>query len=239
MVNSLIEEITMMEAKQDVIEDEIDIENLLQANLGDMTIKDILNMTEATFPSDLVDLDFRHLDLQPNQCQSSPSTSPSQVEIEDHKKDKMLDQMNSLPQIVKQINQNLLLKSMNQEVNQLSPNGPSFSKSSSQASAESISCPICGKSFPRGSQWMVMKHISSSHDTAIIYPCQYCDEQLPCQSILTAHFRRHQLTHPLQCAQCGYKPGDMASFVRHVKSVHVVTRVETARKMLILCQNQT
>ena len=105
MVNSLIEEITMMEAKQDVIEDEIDIDNLLQANLGDMTIKDILNMTEATFPSDLVDLDFRHLDLQPNQCQSSPSTSPSHAEIVDHKKDKMLDQMNSPPQIVKQSNQ--------------------------------------------------------------------------------------------------------------------------------------
>jgi len=41
-----------------VEDDEVDIDNLLKANFGGMTVKDIQNMTEATFPVELHDIEF-------------------------------------------------------------------------------------------------------------------------------------------------------------------------------------
>ena len=68
-INTLIEEITMMEARHDVMENEIDIENLLQCNLGELSMKDMMNMTDVSFPADLIDLDFPPLDIQSEQPQ--------------------------------------------------------------------------------------------------------------------------------------------------------------------------
>ena len=89
-------------------------------------------------------------------------------------------------------------------------------------SSQCISCPHCGKSYPRPSQGKMVEHLSSFHNTVITYPCQYCDKQFTCQSTLTAHTVRHQMTQPWQCDKCGYKPVDLSNFVKHVKSVHGV-----------------
>ena len=72
----LDKEKSVLEARHDVMEDEIDIDDLLKANLGELTTKDILNLTDITFPVDLIDLDFPSLDLKTEQLYKSlPSSS--------------------------------------------------------------------------------------------------------------------------------------------------------------------
>ena len=73
-INRLIDEITMREARHDTLEKEIDIKDLLHCNFGVFTMKDILKMTDATFPVDLIDLDFPPFDLRPEQSQLHPSS---------------------------------------------------------------------------------------------------------------------------------------------------------------------
>ena len=55
LLNKLMEDKTRMDVGNDVIEEDIDIDNLLSANLGggDMDLDDILNMSNSAFPENL------------------------------------------------------------------------------------------------------------------------------------------------------------------------------------------
>ena len=71
MINRLNEDKAILEERHDVMEDEIDIEDLLKAKFGDLTMRDILNLTDVTFPADLIDLDFPKQDLKTEQIDQS------------------------------------------------------------------------------------------------------------------------------------------------------------------------
>jgi len=96
-----------------------------------------------------------------------------------------------------------------------------------------LSCPHCGKQFPLGGQWKLTRHLSSAHSNTMVYSCQDCDKQFPCQSILTAHTKWHKLTNPWQCGDCGYRLGNLSQFIKHAKSAHKVSSLPTIRKLLI------
>ena len=281
-INKLIEDKTSIEASHVAMENEVDIDNLLHANLGDLTIKDIINLTDDNFPADLIDLDMTNLDIKTEQMDHSSSlssmglgssvTAEEAVELlqipnreENIETDLRLDKIEavgSLPhsssleakddkacsnqkvspfKIIKEDNQYQLAKKKKYlAFHQPTPVGSSSSKKrkfSPLTTDKSLSCPHCCKTYPRGSQWKLIKHLSSSHNNDISYPCQYCDKQFPCQSILKAHTLRHQLTHPWQCDKCGYKPVNIRSFIKHVKSAHEVTSLATVRRMLILSKD--
>ena len=44
LINKLVEDSTRIESTEDLMEDDIDIENLLHANLGEVDLSDILNL---------------------------------------------------------------------------------------------------------------------------------------------------------------------------------------------------
>jgi len=96
-----------------------------------------------------------------------------------------------------------------------------------------LSCPHCGKQFPLGGQWKLTRHLSSAHSNTMVYSCQDCDKQFPCQSILTAHTKWHKLTNPWQCGDCGYRLGNLSQFIKHAKSAHKVSSLPTIRKLLM------
>ena len=96
-----------------------------------------------------------------------------------------------------------------------------------------LSCPHCDKKFPLGGQWKLTRHISSVHASSKNFSCQYCDNQFPTQSILTAHTQWHKVTNPWQCEECGYRLGSLTQFVKHVKSVHGVSNLASARGLLV------
>ena len=96
-----------------------------------------------------------------------------------------------------------------------------------------LSCPHCDKKFPLGGQWKLTRHISSVHVSSKNFSCRYCDNQFPTQSILTAHTQWHELTNPWQCEECCYRLGSLTQFVKHVRSVHGVSNLAIARRLLV------
>ena len=232
-VNGLIETITNMEsgsraAEADNENDE-DIDNLLKANLGNITMRDILSMTEATFPVDLVDLDFSDQDDQQEQ-QALLTTKKVEGITPDTCYDSMkgTQHMNSKEaKYIKEV-QCISNKSIGKRDIKVS------SKISTSFDEGIHSCPHCARTFPRGSQLVLNEHnIQQCHS---LYPfhCQDCRKKLPTMSIFAAHKRGHKLMHPFKCGKCGYKLGALTSFVKHVKSAHGVTSIVSARNMLLL-----
>ena len=73
LINKLIEDKTRIESTQDVVEDDIDIDNLLHANLGEVDISDILNFNDSVFPDDLASLDITNLMPDQSLCLSPAS----------------------------------------------------------------------------------------------------------------------------------------------------------------------
>jgi len=279
LLNKLIEDKTKIEASIDVIEEEVDIDNLLHANL-DLTMKDILDLTDVTFPADLIDLDLPDLDIKdehignvsisPMNLVTSTMTGSQDLEkmIPNREEsvqadlggEKVLPEYKPCCKIGKTFeNENVCNFSVNVSPLKLNKEGKQHvvkkrkqvankNKSSSGSSSSKkrklspdapqiISCPHCAQTYRRGKQWKLMDHLSKSHKTVITYPCQYCDKQFSCQSILQAHILGHQVTHPWHCGKCGYKPEDIRSFLKHVKSVHGVTSLSMARKELLLLKD--
>jgi len=277
LLNKLIEDKTKIEASIDVIEEEVDIDNLLHANL-DLTMKDILDLTDVTFPADLIDLDLPDLDIK-NEYNDNVSLSSMYLGISTKMRSQDLDQMipnregsfqmdlgenkvhpeekpcckvGNTPRngnvcnfsvkvspvkVNKEHDKHNFVKKRKKAVNN---NHSSFESSSSKSmkfspnAPQSISCPHCAMTYPRGKQWKLIEHLSKSHKNEITYPCQHCDKQFSCQSILKAHIVRHKETHPWHCENCGYKPEDMRSFIKHVKIVHGEQSLAMARRLLLL-----
>merc|ERR1719233_676800 len=75
LLNKLMEDKMRMDTKNDVIEEEIDIVNLLNANLGDgdVDLDDILNMSNSAFPEDLGNLDITSMMQEQSLCLSPGS----------------------------------------------------------------------------------------------------------------------------------------------------------------------
>ena len=217
-INTLIEEITMMEARHDVMENEIDIENLLQCNLGELSMKDMMNMTDVSFPADLIDLDFPPLDIQSEQPQlhssfmmeegrtisNIDSVKAAEVvhvnrpEIDEQKVQKRVSHSQTVKEETKF---HMVQKRESPGTYQTGSSSSkiwqiSFPPSEELLTAQFISCPHCSMIFSRRCQWMLKNHISECHNTGMTYPCQYCDKQFTDQSILIAHSMRHHLTHP-------------------------------------------
>ena len=76
LINKLIEDKTRIESTQDVMEEDIDIDNLLHANLGEVDLSDILNFTDSVFPDpdDLASLDFTNLVSADQNLSLSPAS---------------------------------------------------------------------------------------------------------------------------------------------------------------------
>jgi len=205
------------------------IDNLLKANLGISTVKEILSMTEATFPVDLVDLDFSLHDDQ-QEYQSLITTKA----VKEMKHEICSDKM-KVPQLM-QINEAKYIKEDQSSGEQEQDSNVPYKLSTCSTEAILSSCPHCAKTFPRGSQFL--EHLQQYHNLNP-YHCQNCKKQFPSMSILTAHERRHKLMHPFKCRKCGYKPGSLTSFVKHVKSAHGVrvTSIGCVRNMLVLSTN--
>jgi len=265
LLNKLIEDKTKIEASIDVIEEEVDIDNLLHANL-DLTMKDILDLTDVTFPADLIDLDLPDLDIKNDIFLSSMNLGTS-IKMMSQDLDQMIPNRDESSQMdlgenkvqpeekpcckVGNTSRNGIVCNFSVKVSPLKVNkkkrkkvvnnnpsyfGSSLSKSMkfSPNAPQSISCPHCAMTYPRGKQWKLIEHLSKSHKNEITYPCQYCDKQFSCLSVLKAHTVRHQITHPWHCDKCGYKPEDIRSYIKHVKSVHEVQTLAMVRKLLLL-----
>ena len=228
-INGLIETISNMEsgsrAAEGDNENDEDIDNLLKANLGNITMRDILSMTEATFPVDLVDLDFSDQDDQQEQ-QALLTTNKVKGLTHDAGYDSMMGTQHMNSKEAKYITevQCISKKSIGEHDIKVS--------SKMSTSDERIhSCSHCARTFPRGNQMFLNEHIQQCHS---LYHCQDCRKKLPTMSILAAHKRGHKLMHPFKCGKCGYKLGALASFVKHVKSAHGVTSIVSVRNMLLL-----
>eukprot|EP00092_Neocalanus_flemingeri_P040760 GFUD01044375.1.p1 GENE.GFUD01044375.1~~GFUD01044375.1.p1 ORF type:complete len:275 (+),score=95.66 GFUD01044375.1:552-1376(+) len=270
------------------MEDEIDFDNLLHANLGDVDLSNLLNLSDSAFPDDLESLDLTNLvpdqarlSLSPSSLAMATNTSyvvqEEELQVQFPNREgsaerentvevkgvvgRMVDQKRNylstqeyIPEekakqkvspikIIKGENQYQLASRKRQFPNQHQlldiSNSSKKRKFSSVPESEvspvprSLSCPHCGKQFPLGGQWKLTRHISTVHTNNMPYSCQYCDKQFPCQSILTAHTEWHHVTNPWQCEECGYRLGNLAHFIRHVKSVHKVTSLNKTRSLLL------
>ena len=194
MINRLNEDKAILEARHDVMEDEIDIEDLLKANFGDLTMRDILNLTDVTFPADLIDLDFPKQDLKTEQLDQSvpPSMELRKITSADAeeavkmleiskrkvntKKKKRVPKIKEVSpvKIFKNNNQYEIMKGTKHQANkQPFPREPAALKqlkfshleSEKLLSSQCISCPHCGKSYQRPSQGKMVEHLSSFHNT--------------------------------------------------------------------------
>ena len=204
VIKRLDKEKSVLEARHDVMVDEIDIDDLLKANLGELTTKDILNLTDVTFPVDLIDLDFPSPDLKTEQLYKSlPSSSiklrkissaeahevsklfqipnrgditktDKQKKVVDTKKEKIprFQEVSPLKIIKDDKDFKLAKKRKCGAIEKPSPFRPPSQqfKPDSLASEKllstlSISCPHCGKTFPRSSQWMLVEHMNSFKKT--------------------------------------------------------------------------
>jgi len=76
VINKLIENQTRIESTSSggIIDDEIDIDNLLHANLGDMAIGNLLNFTDSAFHEDLDKLDITKIETEPTLLTLSPAS---------------------------------------------------------------------------------------------------------------------------------------------------------------------
>ena len=76
LINKLIGDKTRIESTQDVMEEDIDIDNLLHANLGEVDLSDILNFTDSVFPDsdDLASLDITNLVSADQNLSLSPAS---------------------------------------------------------------------------------------------------------------------------------------------------------------------
>ena len=61
LINKLIEDKTRIESTSDIMEEDIDIDNLLHANLGEVDLSELLNISDSAFPDDLDSLDMSNL----------------------------------------------------------------------------------------------------------------------------------------------------------------------------------
>ena len=82
LINKLIEDKTRIEPIDDGLEDNIDIDKLLHANLGEVDLSDILNLTGSAFQDDLDFLDVSNsmsdqakLSLSPSSLAMATNTS--------------------------------------------------------------------------------------------------------------------------------------------------------------------
>jgi len=290
--DNLINELMKESGSEDIIDEDTDIDNLLDANLGDISFTYLLSLTDSTFPEDLINLNLTNLDfmdmdsdqvklpssmamdintafnaeerLLPNREESyqiyqdvrkkdverkgdqktCPRSSESvagqghAIKPQNYKSQKVVFPI----KITKKDNKyklskrrNLLVKSQTCPVKSSPFKKMKTSKMSRDISPapQSLSCPLCGKKFLRGSQCKLTKHLSSSHNSDMAYSCQYCDKQFTCQSILTAHTVWHQLTNPWQCDECGGRFENMKQFIEHVKRNHQAVSLATVRSLLV------
>jgi len=227
-VNGLIKTTTNIETDRQATEannEDEDIDRLLKANLGISTVKDILSMTEATFPVDLVDLDFSQFD---DQLEDQSLITTKEVEEIEHD---ICNDRTKEPQYMR-IKEEKYIKGV--QSSGVHDSKVSFKLSTCSTEVILSSCPQCARTFPRESQ--LLEHLQQYHNLNTFH-CQNCKKKLPSMSSLTAHQRRHKLMHPFKCKICGYKLGDLTSFVKHVKSAHRVTIIGSVSKLLVLANS--
>jgi len=61
--DKLINELMKKSESEDFVDEDVDIDNLLDANLGDVRFTYLLSLTDSTFPTDLIDLQLTNLDF--------------------------------------------------------------------------------------------------------------------------------------------------------------------------------
>jgi len=76
LINKLMEDRTRIESTEDLMEDDIDIDNLLHANLGEVDLSDILNLNDSAFPDNLENLDITNM-----MSEQSLSLSPASLRM--------------------------------------------------------------------------------------------------------------------------------------------------------------
>jgi len=245
-INTLMEEITMMEKDHAEFEKDLDLDNLLHAELGDLSIEDIIGTLDLSFPADLIDLHFPPLNLslqvEVARSQVTVSCLGEMREVSPLEAQKATLAVNIVKKKLRNTQQfksnrnptkshkEIVKKTRKSDkkngqageklssscVNKKVPFAPSESLFTSQF----ISCPICNAIFSRSNQWMMLKHISDFHSNVINYPCQQCHKQFTCMSSLMAHGMTHFHTNSLKCCDYGYKESDLEQFVEHVENVH-------------------
>jgi len=280
LINKLMEDRTRIEATNDTMEGDIDIDNLLTANFGgeEVDLNDLLNLSNSAFPDDLGNLDInsvmqeQSLCLSPSSLRLATNTSyvvdegstqlPNReegIDIEENGDVKSL-----VGRMVEQKKNFNLSKHEESQIKKVSPlkiirGGNQFklvgSKRPSDESCEGtlaqkkpkssgkvlpnapqcLACPQCTKKFPLGGQWALERHVLAAHSDANRSQncCQYCDKQFSYESCFAAHVRWHELTNPWKCGKCDYKIDGLDKFVKHVRSVHDVKSVESAKKLMV------
>merc|ERR1712059_223331 len=227
MINKLIEDNTKHDFPGDAIED-IDIDNLLHANLGDESLTNILSGTGGL--EDLVDMSFTNLETEEV---SLPASSLDNLAVNSSF---IVDKPGSKRAVV-----DLMVSQKrgggSPEKKKVSPitiaktsrSGGEYQVKGRRNSPKCLFCPKCGLQFPLGGQWKLDRHLATAHTTV---DCSQCDKKMLYQSSLTAHMERHRSVNPWQCNRCDGTFQNISTFVKHVKRVHHVTRQETAKQML-------
>jgi len=74
LINKLIEDKTRIESVGSNMEEDIDIDNLLHANLGEVDLSELLNISDSAFPDNLDSLDMSSLEANQVNLSLSPSS---------------------------------------------------------------------------------------------------------------------------------------------------------------------
>jgi len=259
LINKLMENKTQTESSSDNMENDIDIDNLLSANLGEVDFSDILNLNDSNFTEDLDKLDIINLEAEQATLPLSPSSMAMAVNtnyvvedcckedevvqvpnregsdnkvMEDHEVKNLVERMVDQKQVVSPIR---IIKGKNKYLvaNKKQEKVVDSQSSPPAGIANSLVCPHCGKSFPLGGQWKLTRHMNSVHGSSTQYICQYCDKHFPCKSVFTAHKTWHHQTNPWQCEVCEARLGDLTEFISHVRSLHQVSTWKQTRQVLI------
>jgi len=259
LINHLMEDgktCASEEMKKDetsTIVETLDIDSLLQANLGSADLNKIMEITESSpmLSKDIADIYFpgaegesvserelqtfgettaeAELTVAPTIAQKESSCSEQSVVKQ------LADQRGKVPpiKIIKGKNQYRLEKKATKiDEKPRDEVVTTFRKDNSAVKSSCLTCPQCGKQFPLGGQWKLRKHLQMVHEVGGHF-CHVCDKEFDHQSLLLAHSNWHRRQEPWMCKHCKQVFGGLELFVDHVRFDHGIPGADDALRLLV------
>lgn len=244
-------------AMRDNVED-LDIDSLLQANLGDGEVNfDILDLSvTGTFfqsedgndfyedtPVDLVKTNKDKTSALPNRDDSNTTRVLDKPMLKS-KEDPTVIQRIAAQQAAE--DQAVIQKKVTPlKISVVKRERACEDKFEAEASlakkrridfSSSVGCPHCDLQFPLGGQWKLKKHILQEHkdrNERQALRCEICEKIFSSQSVFVSHSEMHRAETPLDCNLCKSRFGELPLLVEHAKTEHSFDNAEQACKILL------
>lgn len=213
LINKLIVERTDVELSYDM--DDVNIEQLLQANLGGGMMTDLLD--------NLGDLDGLNFEMSANNSGNLEEKGEEKSTLEE------VEEKESIGETTPKTKSNVVRQVSSQKTVVRPPVGVKQGPGSRSA----LQCPHCSRQFPRGGAWKLSRHIESAHPgVATSVECNLCGKIFSSNSTLIAHRASHRSLHPFQCGACNLPLQNMLQFKQHVMEDHGVLSLSRAKELL-------